>query len=267
MLLKDQIAIVTGAGRGIGKGIALSLARAGAIVVLCSRTENEINNVQKQLKIEGFESFTFKCDITQSAEVDNLRKFTLKLNGKIDIVVNNAGRLLKKPLVPLSAKYYKTNLFSDMDRVSVTDQEWRDVFSVNLDSVFYCCRSIVPVMLKQRQGNIINISSTSATQAHPFYCAYNSSKAAVNMLTRVLALELADYGIRVNAISPGQYHTQMTNLFWSNTIERKKRLQNIPVHRKGNIDDIGQLALYLCSDSAKYITGQIIHIDGGLTAK
>lgn len=267
MLLNGQVSIVTGAGRGIGKSIALSLARAGATVVICSRTEKEIKAVQSELEVEEQRVYPFKCDVTQSIEIEKMVSFTIKNFGNIDIVINNAGQLLKKPIVPFPEKYYQTNLFKEPIRSPMSDEEWKNVFSVNLDSVFYCCRSVIPAMLERKKGTIINISSTSGVQAHPFYSAYNASKAAVNMFTRVMALELADFGIRVNAISPGQFHTPMTDFLWTDKTERQKRLNNIPLHKEGDTKDIGHLAVYLCSDSAKYITGQIIHVDGGISAR
>ena len=148
-----------------------------------------------------------------------------------------------------------------------SDEEWQSIIDVNLNGVFYCCRAVAPHMMDLGYGKVINISSNNATMAFPMVAAYNSSKAAVNMLTRVLALEWAPYNICVNGIGPGDYHTAMTSASWSDPEGRKLHLDNIPFHREGKLDDLGTLAVYLSSPASDYMTGQIIYMDGGLTAK
>ena len=138
--------------------------------------------------------------------------------------------------------------------------------NVNVNGVMYGCRAVAPRMIERGYGKIINISSSNGTQGIPYCAPYNVSKAAVNMLTRVLALEWAQYGISVNALAPGSFHTEMTNATWSDPISIEKQLDTIPVRRAGKLRDLGVLAVYLASAATDYMTGQVVYIDGGRTA-
>jgi NAD(P)-dependent dehydrogenase (short-subunit alcohol dehydrogenase family) len=265
--LNDKIAIVTGSGRGIGRAISLVLAEAGATVMLTARTEKEIDETALIIKENGGKCQTFCADITDSTQVDNLMAKTIADYGRIDILINNAGQYQKRPIVNFPDKKLIPPIFPVEVKDPISDDEWKTLFDINVNSVFYCCRAAGVHMIKQKHGKVINLSSNSAIQASPYFAAYNSSKAAINMFTRVLALEWAPYNICVNAIAPGEFHTDLTEFSWSNPIEKQKRLDRIPLNREGDLRDIGMLANYLSSRSADYITGQTIYIDGGLSAK
>ena len=151
--------------------------------------------------------------------------------------------------------------------VAASDEDWQALLDTNLSGVYYCSRAVGAHMIERRYGKIVNITSNNAVQAFPLVTAYNASKAGVNMLTRVLALEWAPYNICVNAIGPGDFHTAMTDASWSDPEGRKGHLDAIPMHREGDLRELGILAAYLASPASDYMTGQIIYLDGGLTAK
>ena len=265
--LEGRSAIVTGAGRGIGRAIALVLAEAGADVALAARTASEIEATAAEVSALGRNAIALPTDVSDSAQVGSLLERTLETFGKVDILVNNAGQLIRTPTVPLPDAHLSYPEVSRDPGYATTDREWQSVIDANLNGVFYCCRAVAPHMIERRYGKIINISSNNATQAFPLVAAYNSSKAAVNMLTRVLALEWAPYNICVNAIGPGDYETAMTEPTWSDAEGRQRHLDGIPFHRAGDLRELGILAAYLASPASDYMTGQIIYMDGGLTAK
>jgi len=265
--LQDQVAIVSGAGRGIGRSIALAMAEVGADLTLVSRTEAELLSVVAEIEQLGRRALAIQADVSDSSQVDALVDATLNHYGKIDILVNNAGQFQKRPVVPLPGIDLCPPVVPDEITSRISDTDWCRLFDVNVHGVFYCCRAVAPSMLENRRGTVINVSSNSAFQAAPYVAAYNASKAAVSMITKVLALEWADYNIRVNAIAPGEYHTSLTDFSWSDEKEKAKRIARIPLHRQGSLRQLGILAAYLASPAADYITGQIVYMDGGLTAR
>ncbi|HIC16400.1 MAG TPA: SDR family oxidoreductase [Gemmatimonadetes bacterium] len=267
MNLEGRTAIVTGAGRGIGREIALVLAEAGADIVVAARTEEEIEATAAEVKALGRQAIAVPTDVSKSSQVDSLVETALDHFDSIEILVNNAGQLLRIPTVPLPDQVLEPPRFTRKTDSRTTDEEWRSIMEANLDGVFYCCRAIAPHMIDRRYGKVINIGSNNATQAFPWVTAYNASKAAVNMLTRVLALEWAPYNVLVNAIGPGDYNTRMTESTWIDPDERKRHLDGIPLRREGTLRELGVLAAYLASPASDYMTGQIIYMDGGLTAK
>ena len=267
MSLEGRTAIVTGAGRGIGRAIALALAEAGADIVAAARTVSEIEATAADVRALGRQALAIPTDVTKSSQTDAMVQRAMEHFGKVDILVNNAGRLLKVPVAPFPDVDLKRPRVSREDRSRTTDEEWQGVIDANLNGVFYCCRAAAPHMMEKRYGKIINISSNNGTQAFPLVAAYNASKAAVNMLTRVLALEWAPYNICVNSIGPGEYHTAMTDPMWSDPVDRQRHLDAIPFKKGGDLRELGVLALYLASPASDYMTGQIIYMDGGQTAK
>ena len=267
MSLEGRTAIVTGAGRGIGRAIALVLAEAGADIVAAARTVAEIEATASDVRKLGRLALAVPTDVTNSSEVDALVTQSLASFGKVDILVNNAGRLLRGPVAPLPCVTLEPPRVSRATTTRTTDEEWHGIIDANLNGVFYCCRAVAPHMLESRYGKIINISSNNAAQAFPLVAAYNASKAAVNMLTRVLALEWADYNVCVNAIGPGDYDTAMTAPTWVDPDMRQAHLDGIPFHKEGDLRELGILAVYLASAASDYMTGQIIYMDGGLTAR
>lgn len=265
--LRGKTAVVTGAGRGIGRAIALTLAEYGADVAVAARSLREIQETAAEVARLGRRSLAVATDVSRSEDVDRLVQRVLGELGAIEILVNNAGCFAKQPLVPLPDRDFRPPFVPRPVFGRTSDDEWRRVFDVNVHGVFYGCRAVAPHMIERGGGKIINVSSNSAIQAAPYVAAYNASKASVNMLTRVLALEWADYNIRVNAVAPGEYHTALTDFSWSDPGEKAKRLARIPLHREGDLRELGIAVVYLASSAGDYITGQIIHIDGGLTAR
>ena len=265
--LEGRTAIVTGGGRGIGRAIALVLAEAGADVVVTARTQSEIAQTAKEVEALGRRALALQADVSSSSQVDSMVERALDQFGRIDILVNNAGKLLRMPVVPLPDQDLAPPLVSGDSSAGTTDDAWSEIMRTNLDGVFYCARAVARHMIPNGYGKIINISSNNALQAFPLVAAYNASKAAVNMLTRVLALEWAPYNICVNAIGPGDYHTEMTDPTWTDPEGRRRHLEGIPFGRGGDVRELGLLAAYLASPATDYMTGQIIYLDGGLTAR
>jgi NAD(P)-dependent dehydrogenase (short-subunit alcohol dehydrogenase family) len=265
--LHGRVALVTGGGRGIGRAIALTLAEAGADVAVAARTVAEIDSVAKEVREVGRRSVAVPTDVAVSAQVDALIAATERELGPIDILVNNAGVHIHVPIVPIPGHPVGPPRVSRVADSPLSNEEWDSVYATNLSAVMYGCRAVAPGMLKRGYGKIINISSNNAAQAFEYEVAYNSSKAALNMLTRVLALEWAAHGIRVNAIAPGEFETQMNDLGGDDADERAFMMARVPLGVAGDLRDLGLLAVYLASPASDYMTGQVIYLDGGQTAK
>jgi len=240
-----KVVIVTGSGRGIGKAIALAFAREGAnVVVNVSRSVEEGQKVVDEIKAMGREAILVQANVAKIEEVEKMVKITLEKFGKIDILVNNAG--INRP-----AMVYK-----------MKKEEWDEVIDVNLKGVFNCIRLVAPHMIERKQGKIINVSSTAAEHGLIGNSNYAASKAGVNALTKTAALELARYGINVNAVEPFIIETRFTE--WVKDPRFKdKYLSRIPLGRFGKPEDVAGAVLFLASDEASYITGKTIEIDGG----
>ena len=264
--LEGKSAIVTGAGRGIGRAIALSLAEAGADVALAARTLSELEDLAAEIQALGSRAFAVPTDVSDSSQVEYMVEATLKEFGSIDVLVNNAGINLRLPLVPLPDGVPDWLRVPRTPDSSITDVEWQRVLSVNVSGVMYGCRAVAPHMLARESGKIINVSSVQAKAAVPYYSAYAVSKAAVNMLTRVLALEWAQHGIQVNALCPGSYDTDMAGDQWSDPAKAERAAAMIPMGRPGDLRQLGMLAAYLASPASDYMTGQAVYIDGGIAA-
>ncbi len=264
--LKGRSAVVTGAGRGIGRAIALSLAEAGADVALAARTPSELEDVAAEIRTLGSRAFAVPTDVSDSSQVEYMIEAALKQFGSIDVLVNNAGINLRLPLVPLPDGVPDWLRVPRPPDSSITDDEWQRVLSVNVSGVMYGCRAVAPHMLARSRGKIINVSSVQGKTAVPFYSAYAVSKAAVNMLTRVLALEWAQHGIQVNALCPGSYETDMAGDQWTDPAKAERAAAAIPMGRPGDLRQLGVLAAYLASPASDYMTGQAVFIDGGIAA-
>ncbi|MFO1445866.1 3-oxoacyl-[acyl-carrier-protein] reductase [Bacillus sp. Bva_UNVM-123] len=245
MKLEGKVAIVTGASRGIGREIALELARQGAdVVVNYSGSEERANNVVAEIKALGRNAFVYQCNVADSEAVANMVKETIETFGKIDILVNNAG-------------ITRDNLIMRMK-----EDEWDDVININLKGVFLCTKAVTRQMMKQRSGRIINISSIVGVSGNPGQANYVAAKSGVIGLTKTTAKELSSRGITVNAIAPGFITTDMTNQL--NDDVKEQMLQQIPLARFGDPADIANVVVFLSSEDSRYMTGQTLHVDGGM---
>ncbi len=244
--LSGQTALVTGASRGIGKEIALALGRAGAKVACIARNEEKLRETADEIVSAGSTAVIYACDVTDSAAVQKVVDAVVEDWGQLDIVVNNAG-ITRDTLIP-----------------RMSDEDWDDVISTNLRSVFLFTRAATQVMMRRRSGRIINISSVSGIMGNPGQSKYSASKAGIIGLTRSVARELASRKVTVNAICPGFIATEMTDALGPAVQDEVKK--RVPAKRLGESNEIADAVLYLASDSAAYLTGQILTLDGGLTA-
>ncbi len=241
--LKDKVAVVTGASRGIGKAAALALATQGAkVVVNYARSSEAAEAIAQEINTAGGEAVALQADVSQSTEVDNLIKQTLDKFGRIDILVNNAG--ITKDTLLLRMKL----------------EQWQAVIDLNLTGVFLCTKAVSKTMLKQRSGRIINIASVAGQMGNPGQANYSAAKAGVIGFTKTVAKELANRGITVNAVAPGFIETDMTHDLKSDDI-----VKLIPLGRYGKPEEVAGTICFLAADpAAAYITGQVFNVDGGM---
>jgi len=245
MKLAGKIALVTGASRGIGREIALELAREGANVAInYAGSEAKALEVAEEIKAMGREAITIQADVSNSESVESMVKQTIESFGRLDILVNNAG-------------ITKDNLMMRMK-----EADWDDVININLKGVFLCTKAVTRQMMKQRSGRIINISSIVGVSGNAGQANYVAAKSGVIGLTKTTAKELATRGITVNAIAPGFITTDMTDKLNDET--KSEMLKQIPLARLGEPIDIAKTALFLASEDSRYMTGQTLHIDGGM---
>jgi NAD(P)-dependent dehydrogenase (short-subunit alcohol dehydrogenase family) len=265
--IEGKVAIVTGAGRGIGKAISLVLAEAGADIVVAARTKDQIEKTAKEIDDLGQRVLAIPTDVTKADQVEHLVETTISEFGRIDILVNNAGASRPRQLIPLPGiKLPRWQRVDDLN-TSISEEEWRLVLDSNLTSTFICTKAVGPHMIQQRKGKVINISSVAAESGGAYFSSYDTSKAAVSMFTRCIALEWAPFNINVNAIGPGFFHTQMTAKEHETPDLREQMHSSVPLGRAGETREIGLLALYLASNASNYLTGQTIFLDGGLLAR
>ena len=245
--LKGKKAVVTGSSRGIGRGCALTLAKYGAdVVVTYVASQEKSEDVTKEIKNLGRESFAVKVDVSKENEVKSLFKKTFNKFGGIDVLVNNAG-------IHQHLKTWELSL-----------KDWENVINTNLTGVFLCSKEAVTHMKERKSGSIINISSCVAFTGTDHEIHYASTKAGILGFTKSLALEAAPYAVRVNAVAPGFIATDMVLPFLETDNDRKELESQIPLNRLGEPEDIGEAVAFLASDRACYITGEVIHVNGGL---
>lgn len=243
--LSGKVAIVTGAAQGIGRAIALELARKGANVILADIDIQKANKVAIDIRKMGYQGLAIKVDVTNSEEAMKRFEEAIEKFGRVDILVNNAG------------------ILQDAFITDIKEEDWDRVIDINLKGVFNCSKVVVSYMLKQKNGKIINIASIGGKDGFPLAGVhYSASKAGVMGFTRQLAKQLAPYGINVNAIAPG---TTETGMISHRTPEKKEELiKKIPAGRLGKPEDVAQAAAFLASDEANFITGETLDVCGGL---
>ncbi len=244
MDLDNKVAFITGGAQGIGKEIALSFAKSGALIVLCDINEKTLEAAALELKTINKEIAYFKLDVSDQKDCEEVSKKAIDKYGRIDILVNNAGITRDNLIMRMSEE--------DFDRV----------ISVNLKGVFNCTKIISRIMMRQRYGKIINIASVSGIVGRQGQVNYAASKAGVIAITKSVAKELASRNITVNAIAPGYIQTEMTEVLPDEI--KSKMIENIPLKRAGKPLDVAHVALFLASDYSSYITGQVIVVDGGM---
>ena len=247
--LAGKVALITGASRGLGKAMALALAQEGASIALVARDREQLEKSAEEVWRTGSGAQVFPADVTSEEQVLRLEKDVAQALGRIHILINNAGINIRKNLTDF------------------TLEEWRRVLDTNLTSTFLMCRAFVPHMKGNGYGRVINLASTMAHVSIAARTAYSASKTAILGLTRALALELAPEAITVNAISPGPFATEMNTPLIENPEINAQFVAKIPVGRWGRVEEVGQLAVYLCSPEAAFITGTDILIDGGWCAQ
>ena len=244
MKLKDRVAIVTGGARGIGKAIALGFIREGTKLALVDVEKGILEAAKNEIKKSREEVIAIPCDITRSLEVKAMVDQVRNAFGRVDILVNNAG-IIRRGTIE-----------------TVTEEDWDRVIEVNLKGTFNCCKAVAGMMKQQRYGKIINVSSIAGKMGDITSApGYGPSKAGIDALTKTLARQLAPYGVNVNAVSPHAIETEMSAQ-WSEE-RRKEIIASIPLGRLGKPEDVAEAALFLVSDEASFITGEVLDVNGG----
>lgn len=245
MRLKGKVAIVTGGAQGIGEAISVGLAREGAMIVIADVSEGPGQKLAEQIKNGGGSALFVRTDVRRKSDVDALVQKTVAEYGHLDILVNDAAILETSPVE------------------EVTEEMWDKQLAVNVKGVFFCSQAAAKIMIKQKSGKIINISSIAAIGAQPGLCVYSSTKGAVLTMTKVFALELCPSNIQVNAILPGTTDTGMAKQAMEDPEWTKQVLKSIPMGRLGKTDDLLGAVFFFASDDSSYCTGQTLIVDGG----
>ncbi|MFF2528481.1 SDR family NAD(P)-dependent oxidoreductase [Brevibacillus sp. NPDC058079] len=245
--LHGKKAIITGAGRGIGKALALGIAEAGAEVAVVSRTTSDLQEVVSEIEAKGGVAFPVEADLTVSDVADRVVKQVVEGLGGVHILINNAGMNIRK-------KAHE-----------ITEEEWDRVVDLNLKAAFFMSQAAGKIMCDQRYGRIVNIASVAGVVALRTGVAYGASKAGLIQMTRVLALEWSKFGVNVNAIAPWYFRTPLTESLLSDEAFVQEVLQRTPSGRIGDVEDLVGPAIFLSSDAASYMSGQTLSVDGGMS--
>jgi NAD(P)-dependent dehydrogenase (short-subunit alcohol dehydrogenase family) len=246
--LSGKVAVVTGASRGMGREISLALAKYGADIVGCDILLSELEQVGKEIESLGRRALVRKMDVTKIPEIRAMVDAAVNAFGHIDILVNNAGIN-----IPQSAE-------------DVTEEAWDRIFNINLKGAFFCAQAVGKVMIQQKKGKIINVSSQAGSVGIPLRSAYCSTKGGINQLTKVLAIEWAKHNVHVNAVAPTFVETPFTKSMFEKPGFREYCLENIPLGRLGQAEDVVGGVIYLASEASNLVTGHVLMIDGGWTA-
>lgn len=253
MKLLNKVAIITGGNSGIGKATAILFAKEGAKVVIAARKLEEGREVVDLIKKNGGKAVFLRTDVSKEAEVKNLIDFTVKLFGRVDILYNNAGVELAKPVT------------------ETTSEELDYVVGINLKGIFYGCKHVIPHMIKNGGGSIVNTASIAGLVGSPNLAAYCASKGGVVLLTKQIALDYAKKGVRVNCVCPGAIMTPMVKRFVEKSPNPEQAIKNLdsmhPIGRVGKPEEVASAVLFLASDDSSFITGHALAVDGGFTAQ
>ena len=244
MKLNDKVALVTGAAQGIGKAVAILLARNGADMVVSDVNLEKAGETAKEIEAIGRKAMAIRVDVAHLGDVEQMVDAVLEGFGRIDILVNNAGITRDKLILRM------------------TEEDWDAVLSINLKGTFNCTKAVVKQMSKQRSGKIVNIASVSGEMGNAGQANYSASKAGVIGLTKTIAREFAQRGINVNAVAPGYIQTPMTETLPDKVKEELRRM--IPLERLGLPEDVAEAVLFLVSETSSYITGQVLNVNGGI---
>ncbi len=246
--LNGRIALVTGASRGLGQGMAVALGSAGASVALVARTKSSLEETARMIQETGSKAHVLQAALSKASESDRVVRETVAQFGKLDILVNSIGMQVRKPAL------------------EVVEKEFDDLIGVNLKSVYFLTQAAAKEMIKNKKGKIINITSLTSFIGLPNVSIYGASKGGILTLTRQWAIEWAKYNINVNAIGPGYFITALTADLFKNEDRKKWVLSKIPLGRTGEPSDLAGAAVFLASEASDYITGQILNVDGGWLA-
>jgi 3-oxoacyl-[acyl-carrier protein] reductase len=243
--LRDRVAIVTGASQGIGRAIALELARVGADVVVCSRRPAALKPVADEIRALGRQALAVECDVADAVQVDDVVGRTTTAFGRIDLLVNNAGYRIRSPL-------------EDLPR-----REWDAMIATNLTGVFLFSQAAGRVMIAQRAGTIVNVTSVAGRAGARGMAAYAAAKAGTTVLTQSLGAEWAKYGIRVNAVAPGPVETDGVLAVWKTPAMIAQATREVPLGRLGRPEEIAWAVVFVASDQARFMTGETLYVSGG----
>lgn len=245
----NKVALITGGSKGVGYGMAEALGDYGATVVIASRGAEDLEVAVNSLVDRGIQAKGFTVDVTDKSKIESLVNKVVEEFGSIDILINNAGMNIRKPLV------------------EIEEEDWAKVIATNLTGMFLVGQAVAKQMIKQKTGKIINVSSILGTIGLPMQTSYAASKGGINQVTKVWANELAAYNINVNAIGPSYIKTPMTEEWLSDPSRHEEFVESTLLKRVGELEDLIGPVVFLASSASSYITGQILNVDGGWTAK